>query len=267
VAEARRGEAEAEREAEWVSARRAAGDATVLDEALAGSEVARWVGTRAEAEVRLAIGRAELGALVGEPDAATAATTSPEPPAFVEPSSEARIAAWIEASPPLATLRAEGGYWDAARRRAEAERTPPLGLILLGGRGDFGEARLGGGLSFTFPVARKNQGEIARADAERARAQALEAGLRAALLARLRGAVAASSALRAATAALEAKGVPAAERAAEAATAAFRAGKIELAGVLFAKRELSTARARRLDLLEARWRALGVLASVKGELP
>jgi cobalt-zinc-cadmium efflux system outer membrane protein len=178
-----------------------------------------------------------------------------------------RVEDWVDRSPAVQAFRSEGRYWTASRERFEADRTPPLVLIATGGRGDYGEARIGGGLGFEFPVFRRNQGEIAHADAEQTRAERVGRSVHAALLERARGALAAYRGLIAGIDELDRNGIPAAVRAERAVTEAQRVGKVEMIRVLITRRDVAAARARRLDLVEDAWSAYAELASIRGALP
>ena len=271
VAETARGEAEARKEREWVAARRSVGDATIFEESLATAEQSRWSTLRAEAEVASVAAAVELAELTGLPSVSLPPGARPETPIesvvfwLATGASPDAVTAAVDRSPELTTLRANETYWHRVRDRAEAERNGPVRLLMLAGRGDQGEARLGAGFGMSFPWIRKNQGEIARATAEAARVTALAARTREVFVARLRGALDIDGALAVALGAIDTSGIPAAERAVESAVEAYRAGKIELATVLLARRELATARARRLDLIQSRWRALSMLAGLARE--
>ncbi|HVW29058.1 MAG TPA: TolC family protein [Polyangiaceae bacterium] len=261
--QAKRAAAEAEAEAEAYRARSKVGDVTIYDVSAVESESARYRQLEVTAIASLALAVAHFSELVGEapPD-----QLGPDegPPRIAE---SIRVEDWVDRGPAVRALRSEGRYWIASRERFEADRTPPLVLIATGGRGDYGEARVGGGIGFEFPVFRGNQGEIARADAEQARAGRLAEAVRAALLERARGALAAYRGIVAGVDELDRNGIPAAERAERAVTLALRAGKVEMIRVLIARRDLAAARARRLDLVEVAWSAYAELASIRGALP
>jgi cobalt-zinc-cadmium efflux system outer membrane protein len=196
----------------------------------------------------------------------------PEPGAIPAPvfrfSAEAPLLArMLEVAPALRALGAEALFWRASASRYQKERVPPVSLVLSGGRGDLGEPRVAGGLAWTFPTFRRNQGEIGRAQAEAGCAETLLAATREALTTRLRGDWRVLSAAREALDRLEKVGLPASERLVEAATASWRAGKSELVQVIIARRDLTSARLRRLDLVETIWRMYGDIAALMGELP
>jgi cobalt-zinc-cadmium efflux system outer membrane protein len=263
LTQAKRAAADAEAEAEAYRSRAKVADVTLYDVSAVESESARYRQLEVAAAASLALAVAHFAELIGE--------TPPEdlapdegPPRLPE---GIRVDDWVDRGPAVAALRSEGRYWTASRERFEADRTPPLVLIATGGRGDYGETRVGGGMGFEFPVFRRNQGEIARADAEQARTGRVARSVRAALLERGRGALAAYRGLIAGIDELDRTGIPAAERAEKAVTLAQRVGKVEMIRVLIARRDLAAARARRLDLVEVAWSAYAELASIRGALP
>ena len=77
---------------------------------------------------------------------------------------EAALADRLTRSPLLAKYKKERAYWESAVARAEKDSFQPLNLTLIGGRGDPGDLRLGGGVALTFPITKRNLGEIARAE-------------------------------------------------------------------------------------------------------
>ena len=261
--QATRATVETRAEAEAYTARLAVGDATAYDVSVVDSEYARYRQLEVAASASLVQAVARLSELVGG-EAPAELAAEPEPPALPE---GLRVEEWIDRSPALRALGKESRYWSSVRERAESDRSAPLVVIATGGRGDYGEARVGGGLGWSFPVFRRNQGDIARAGAERSRTERVGVALRAALMQRARGALAAYRGLLTGIDELDRTGIPAAERAAAAVAAAQRAGKVEMIRVIIARRDLAAARARRLDLVEVAWSAYAELASIRGELP
>lgn len=268
LSEAHRAEEAAKREAQYFTSRLQAQDTTVYYTSLATAEVARWIQTRVEAQLGLAQALSRLiqatGALETGTPPPNAATL---PPPLKGNWDAAQIGTILERSPIVRSVRAEQTYWSAFLDRAEAEKYAPFSLMLTGGRGDLGETRFGAGFGWAFPVTRRNQGEVARAEAERARATQVEASYRRILEARLVTAVGMYKEIRQTIDVLDQMGIPAAERAAESVNEAFRLGKAELVQVLIARRDLATARFRRLDLIELAWRAYGDLSAIQGGLP
>lgn len=265
---AARAEADAQAEVAYFSARLQLGDSTIFDKSLAEAEAARYAQTRAEAAVRVAQLRANLAELMGLATVeAPAADASSSPPDLRGEWTAPAITRSIQTSPIYLAYSAEAAYWDASRERVSAERNPPVNLMIFGGPGAGGDAKIGGGLSWTLPVFRRNQGDIARAEAERDRALTYQQILQLTMEARLRGAHEVYRTSRDATAEQDKKGIPAAERMVDAAQASFKAGKGELLRVFIARRDLAMARGRRLDLVETAWHAYGTLAALKGQLP
>lgn len=192
---------------------------------------------------------------------------SGDPPVLRASSFEAYLETMIAQSPTLKALDREARHFELQAERAEAERSLPVSLVIMGGRGELGEARVGGGLAWTFPTLRRNEGEIARARAEEARARMLRPSVAHTLQSQAQAAYAEYWASRRAVDALDRVGIPASVRVVDATLESFRAGKLELVRVLNARRDLSGARGRRLDLLSTAWRAYGDLAALRGEQP
>lgn len=261
--EATRAAGEAEAEVRAFRERTRQGDATAYETSVVEAEAARWTQARFAAEAALARATASLAELVGERPA------PPYPDAAPPPIDPARLdaARLAMASPAVAALGRESSYWDAVRERATAERTSPLSFVLSASRGELGDAAFGGGLAFTFAVSRRNQGEIARADSERLRADALGGALQRALEHRARGLVEALATTFAGIADVERDGIPAAERAVALSRLTHESGKGELVRVVIARRDLAAAHARRLELVEVAWRAYAEGVALAGDLP
>lgn len=267
-AQARDGERHARDEAKYFAGRLEAKDTTIYEKALADAEVARWVQSRAEAQLRLTSARARYAQLTGLVTVdAPAEGGSLAPPPLRGSWTDAHVTKLVDHSPLVARLMKERDYWDASIERYKAERMPPVALELIGGRGDLGEARIGGGALVTFPVTRRFQGEIARAETGRNNAASRLSLSRSIVETRFRAARDAVLAVEAAVKELDESGMPALERAVAASDESFKMGKIELTRVLLARRDLALARARRLDLLESAWRAYADLTILSGDLP
>ncbi|MDF2696135.1 MAG: Heavy metal efflux outer membrane protein CzcC family, partial [Labilithrix sp.] len=268
VIEAETGETSAREEAKYFQGRFEAKDTTLYEKSIAEAEVARWVQSRAEAELRVANTRARFGQLTGIPDPDRPPPSgSLLPPTLRASWDDAHVARVIDKSPLVSRVAAEKTYWDASIERYEREKMPPVSFEVIAGRGGSGEARLGGGAVITLPVTRRYQGEIARAEAGRSNASRRLELYRGVINARVR---AARDAIRSTTKAIEEldkNGIPALERAVSASVEGFRAGKIDLTRAMLARRDLAIARARRLDLLEAAWRAYADLIIFTGDLP
>jgi len=268
LAYAKEGELVARDEAKYFAGRLEAKDTTIYEKALSDAEVARWVQSRAEASLRLASARARYAQLTGTVDVdAPPESDRLGPPPLRGGWDDAYIAKILDRAPAMARLASEKSYWEASVDRYKYERVPPVSLELIGGRGEIGEARVGGGVVLTFPVTRRYQGEIARAEAGR-NAAVTKAGLyRTVLESRFRAARDAIQAVDVAMKDLDQNGMPALERAVSASNEGFKLGKIELTRVLLARRDLALARTRRLDLLESAWRAYADLTILSGDLP
>ncbi len=265
---AERGEQAARAEASYYEGRFAAQDATVYDKSLAQAELSRWLQTKAEAILKLTDAKVQLIRLTGnvawnEPSTATA----PLPPPLRHEWTKGFAAQAVEKSPALRLSRAESTFWEQSKKRWQAERRMPIELTLIGGRGDPGDLRLGGGFLLQFPVFRRYQGDIAKAEANQAYVEQIQPVLRTSLQARLDGAREALFAILEALQNLDQYGIPAGEKAVEASFTMYKSGKIDLLQVLLARRELALAKSRRLDLLESAWRAYADLAALSGDWP
>ncbi len=268
VNEAGTGEVTAREEAKYFQGRFEAKDTTLYEKSIAEAEVARWVQARAEAELRVANSRARFGQLTGIPDPDKPPANAPLlPPTLRSPWDEAHVARVIDKAPIISRLAAEKTYWSASIERYERERIPPVSFEILAGHGSMGEARLGGGAVITYPITRRYQGEIRRAEEGRTNATRRLELFRGIVNARLRAARDPITSLTKALEELDKNGIPALERAVQASVEGFRAGKIDLTRAMLARRDLAIARARRLDLLEAGWRAYADLVIFTGDLP
>lgn len=268
IAEAKSGEQTARDEAKYFAGRLEAKDTTVYEKSLADAEVARWVQSRAEAQLRFSAARARFSQVTGATDVDNPpANATVAPPRLRAAWDDAFVARILDRSPIVARLTAERAYWDASADRYKAERMPPVAFELIGGRGAAGEGRVGGGLVVTFPVSRRYQGEIARAEQGRTHAQNRLALYRGIVETRLRAARDAIVTIDKAVEELDAAGMLALERAVSSSVEGFKTGKIEITRVLLARRDLAIARTRRLDLIEAGWRAYADLTILSGELP
>lgn len=252
-------------EAEIYEARLKAGDATVQDAKFARVELARNAVMVAESRADLTHALGDLARLTGTRFVApgTSIEAAEPPPMAAAPLSE-RTAAQ---SPVVKAHERAAVYFARSRDRQAREAIPQASLIVMAGRGDYGEGRLGGGLAWTFPMLRRNQGERARADAERLRAVALRDVHARVIASTLEGLVAERREVRRALAELRDSAEPVAEEAIEAAVAMQSGGKGDLLKVLTARRDLALLKARRLDLLQREWSILSDLAALTGEVP
>lgn len=245
-------------EAEVYAARLAARDATEQDEKLSRVELGRQTVVLVEARADLIRALADLSRLTGA--RFSDAPGSAEPPPFARRPAPER-------APSVRALASEAAYHAKVRVRQEREAHSPLNLILSVGRGDIGEARFGGGVSWSIPSFRAGQGEAARADASRLRALSLKDVTARALATAVDGLVAEADQVRRAIDEINHTAEPAARAAVEAAVTMTRAGKSDLLAVLTARRDLALLSARRLDLTQRVWNILSDVVALTGELP
>lgn len=254
-------------EANIYAARLAAGDATERDTKIARVELAKQSITLAEARADLVRALSDLWRLTGERWGG--------PPPGVDPPDRGRAAladnkgqaAAGPRPPAVRALENEADYQQRVRDRQAREAHAPMSVMLIVGRGDFGEARFGGGLAWTLPTFRRGQGEIARADAARGRALALREVTARNIAAAVVGLSAERDQVRLAIEEITSVAEPAARAAIDAAVATQRAGKGDLLGVLTARRDFALLEARRLDLLQREWSIVGDVVALTGELP
>ena len=260
VEQASQAEAQARTEVTWFEARVQAGDATAVDRSLAQTELARYAQFRAEAQIDLALASADLQALTGLMDLG-------DPPPDVEPVLPRIGVRHAPEAPAVEAFEREQLYWDRQVEQARAARWAPLVVTITSGQDEFGQVRMGGGLGWSLPLVRGNEGEIERAATAASRARADRDAVAQAVDAKIRGLREQLARTGEALLELDRAGIPAAEGLVQATDGAFRAGKLELVRVLNARRDLALMRGRRLDLLESGWRAYGDLAGVLGALP
>jgi cobalt-zinc-cadmium efflux system outer membrane protein len=263
------GEKIARDEAAYVNGRFESKDATIVDKALADGEVAQWVSRRAEASLTYALAHARLAIATGDPGLGDppADELAVDLPALKSKSGDQLARDLVAHSPALRQYQQEAEAFLASREKWDSEKYLPVNFILSGGRSDTGAFRFGGGLAWTFPVLRKNQGEIARAEAEADRAKATYAIAAAAIAARAKGFHQAYEVARQALEAIDKVAIPAAKAVVEASVVAWRAGKLELSRVFLARRDLAVAHDRRLQITAAGFRAYGDLAGLVGDAP
>jgi cobalt-zinc-cadmium efflux system outer membrane protein len=249
--------------ADIYEARLKAGDAILRDATIARVDLARNQVLLQDARGRLAVALADLNRLTGadydyvEPDELN-------PPVELD---RYLKRAGDDVAPAVATAEAEAKYYEAQRTRLGREAVGPFSLMLMGGRGDFGEARLGAGIAYEFPVLRSQQGEKARADAERLRSQTEASVRRVYVDTRLRGVAQQYRQDQKALEVLTDVALPAADEAVEASMATLQAGKDDWFVVLISRRDQAMLRLQRLDLLDRQWSLLGEMVQLTGELP
>jgi outer membrane protein, heavy metal efflux system len=249
-------------EASYYEQRLEKGDATLADTTLAELERAKYAVSLAEA-------RADRTRALAALSLATGTTYSTPPSGSLDPPAP-KVAAAPKDAAALPTVRASAAQAEFHARekdRQAIEAHAPVNLIVTAGRGDLGELRLGGGVSWTFPLLRTNQGEQARAEANRAKAS-LERGLKErAATVTAAALVAERQKVRQAIETVTKIAEPAAQAAVDAAVATQAAGKGDLLRVLSARRDLALLQARRLELLQREWNIVGDLVALTGELP
>ncbi|HTQ05073.1 MAG TPA: TolC family protein [Polyangiaceae bacterium] len=256
-------EAVARAESDYYAARVAAGDATERDAALAALEAARHEALLGETQSDIVEGAGELFELTGWKPSEGAVFEAVPPEAMVKK----LLSSGLLATPATAVLERRAAYHAASAERLAREAWPALGVAVTGGRGDFGEARVGAGVAYALPLFRSNQPARAEAQAERVRAlDELEVTRD---LVRQRAAVITRelAALERALDVITRSALPAATRAVSAASETHRAGKGDWLAVLVSRRELSALSLRRLELLEKSWSLLGELSEMTGEVP
>jgi cobalt-zinc-cadmium efflux system outer membrane protein len=254
------------REATLYEERTKAGDATVQDSAQAAVEVARNAVALAESRADLQRALTDLARMIG-----VEVVHEPTPGAQLRPPgtewADGRAAELAENSPTVGALRSEASYLEQTRLRYKAEARLPVSLMLVGGRGDLGEWRAGGGLALTLPFLRANQGEQALARAERERALGEAAATRRSTTAALRGLVRERKQVADALTEIERSLEPAGQAAVDAAVAMQKAGKGELLRVLTARRDLVLLRTRRLEMIRREWQLTSQLIALTGKGP
>lgn len=247
-------------------ARLQASDVTIRDAKLAAVDLSRNRMVLGQARADLARDLAGVAQLYGVVELSAPARDEVPPEALWEVAAREphRL---IDESPGLRALGREAEYFRVQRDREAAEGQAPLNIIVSAGEGADGSARVGGGLAWTFPLLRRNQGEQSRATAERTRALEIAEALRRERRAALQGLVIERTLVRDALYELRAHGAPAAEAAVEAARSTERAGKGDLLHVVTARRDLVSVRASGLDLEQREWSLLGDLVSLSGRTP
>jgi cobalt-zinc-cadmium efflux system outer membrane protein len=250
-------------ESDYYAARVAAGDATERDAAFAALETARHEALLSETRAEVVESAGELFELTGwSPEEGRAFDATLPVSALKRP-----LAAGPLHTPATTALEQRARYHQTTFERLGREAWPALGVGVTGGRGDYGEPRLGAGLTYAFPLFRANQVERAEAQAERRRTlDELELTRR---VVRQRVGVIERelAALRESLEVLTERALPAANRAVTAAVETQRAGKGDWLAVLVSRRELSALSLRRLELLAKGWSLLGELSEMTGEVP
>src|SRR5512145_172157 len=254
--------ASAATEAAVMRSRRDAGDATQRDAQLAELERARIAVQLEETRASLGAALSELARLTGQ-RFGTPSTAHLFPPVQLT----APPSTYAQSAPVVRNAEAESRFHARSEERLERERVPPVTLILQGGRGDFGETRLGAGLAWSLPAFRYNQGERAHARAASSRARVQASAYRSSIAQRLAAIEEEGIHLRAAIERLDHEAIPAAALATESATSMQLAGKTDLLSVVVARRDLFVLKLRRLEIAERAWSLLGEWVELTGRLP
>jgi cobalt-zinc-cadmium efflux system outer membrane protein len=209
------------------------------------------------ARLRVAVGFAPGQPLAVFPEIAVPPQRETELPALLAVAEQRRAE--------LAVLRASGAELDADLTRLHREAIPSLTLFADFERDLPGQAYLGGGVAIPLPLWRRQQGEIALAQAERARLdeeRALEERQVALEVERAFQSVNAQAGI---VEQLDRDVVPAAEASVRLLTEGWRAGKFDLFRVLQTSRDASEARRLYLETLGALWDASIALDRAVGD--
>jgi outer membrane protein, heavy metal efflux system len=249
-----------------VKSRVASGASSNVDLELARFE--RGVAARDEAGASLAAAdlRARLRVVVGfapgqplavVPELAVPAPRSTELPALLATAEQRRTE--------LAVLRATGQEIDADLTRLRREAIPSPTLFVDFERDLPGQVYLGAGLAIPLPLWRRQQGEIAVAEAQRARLDEERALAGREVALEVERAFQSMRAQAAIVELLDRDVVPAAEASVRLLTEGWRAGKFDLFRVLQTSRDASLARRLYLETLGALWDASIALDRAVGD--
>jgi outer membrane protein, heavy metal efflux system len=246
-------------------ARVRAGAASDVELHLAEAEAARFTYERLGAELFVDEAAGSVRALVGLPAATTIELTTPlSPPAATSGDLEGALAAAQSRRAELLVLDAGRSAIDASIARLRRELVPSPALFVEVAGQQPGQLYVGGGVTVSLPIARRNQGALAHARAEReqlheerdvtARAIELE-------VAHLYHAV---ETHRRQTALWTDRIVPAATANVELVRQGWAAGKFDIFRVVQVAREAAEARKRELETLGALWDATIALERATG---
>ncbi|HEX7668772.1 MAG TPA: TolC family protein [Polyangiaceae bacterium] len=237
------------------------GDATLRDTRLAAVELGRYGVLLSEAKADIVAALSELGRLTN------VAYTAP-PNGGLHPPPLDVTAGDADDAPGLKVTRAEARYFERTKERLRREGSSgAFSAMAVGGRGEFGEGRVGAGVAYAFPVLQRNQGEQARAEAERTRALTEEKLKRRLYRMRIAGLVEELAQVRNAVEQLDEDAEPAAVATLEASTEMQRAGKSDLFAILTSRRDLALLRFRRIELAAREWNIQSELVAITGRTP
>ena len=253
---ARRREELGQRVYESARARVQAGAASDVELRLAEVERGRLRADRIDAELAVGDSLAVLRLLLELPvdGALTLSTPLQLPPAVASPLSPLVEKARARRAE-LRALDADRSQLDAAVVRLRREVAPNPTLFVEFARQQPGQTYVGGGLAFSLPVWRRNQGELALVRAERDLVDGERELIDRTITVEVERALRTTVARRAEAELWEREVVPAAEATVELVQQGWRAGKFDLFRVIQASREAGEARRRQLEVLGALWQA------------
>ncbi|MEP7099997.1 MAG: TolC family protein [Burkholderiales bacterium] len=254
----------AERGADAVGRRVAAGKVSPVDETRARVDLANAVLEAAEAESGLQSARATLAALWGDAEPRFDAVSGEVETLPARPAAAA-LAAELDAAPALVASQLE-----TERRRAliDVERSKQLPdlTVSMGAKRDneLGRTQAIVGLSIPLPLFDRNQGATIEAARRADKAFDEHQLARIRLLNELQHASAQLALANTSAQTLQTRVLPAATQAHDAAVKGFEAGKFAFTDVLDAQRALLQARARHLDTLAAAHQAAATIDRLLG---
>ena len=256
----------ATQQARYFKERLAAQDATIKDSSLSELQEAQF--SMQESQSRAALTQALVALSMytgGQPFDAPRVEqiTDLSPPALPE----IDLDGWLERSPEIVQLNAEIAYYAKKADLVSRSAQEPVSFILSAARGDAGDARLGGGLAWTFPVARRNP--IDRADADNNRLNAIQrrTSEMTILKVRLEGHLLHWRQLSKAITQARETAIPAAQTAINASEQLVIAGKGDLIPLLTARKTMLELEMQLLDLVEIQWHTLAEIVRLTGKLP
>lgn len=249
---------------EIYQARLASGDAVLRDATMAKVELARNEVLLQDARGRLTGALTHLSRLTGQSYSQVSSPTLALPVVGFDDYLE-RVRRRLP--PAVSSSDAEAEYFDRQRQRLDTEALGQPTLMLMGGRGDLGEARVGLGLAYEFPVVRSLQGERARAESEALKARTQSAVSRGLIERQLDGIAQRYRYGQGAFQMLTDVALPAAHAAVDSATATLEAGKTDWFAVLLSRRDLAMLSLERLDVVAQQWSLIGELIQLTGEMP
>jgi cobalt-zinc-cadmium efflux system outer membrane protein len=239
-----------------VRARVEAGAASEIELRLAEVERGRMHRERVDAQRMAGEALAELRALLALPPAAEVKLTTPlAAPTVRLPPLDQAIALALDRRADLAAVLASAATVDAQIVRLRREALPVPVLFLDVERDLPGQVFVGGGLGVALPVWRRNQGELAVARAERARADDEHEVVARQIALEVDRGYREVRAREEQARILETEVVPAAERARDLLTQGWQAGKFDLFRVIQVAREAGEARRHQIEALGSLWQA------------